>query len=85
LGFVTAPPASAVCPVTAGSLTWNGQASFSLQLHSTLSSDVTEAEKLLECWLQQVLADCDIDSGIAVESIAMSELVATATRPGERR
>ncbi|MDF1761899.1 MAG: hypothetical protein P1U57_00685 [Oleibacter sp.] len=83
LGFVTAPPSSALCPVTAGSLTWNGQISFSLQLHSTLTSNVTDAEKLLAAWLQQVLVECQADTSANIESISMTELVSVATRPGE--
>ena len=83
VGFVTAPPSSPLCPVTAGSMTWNGQAAFSLQLHSTLSSNLKDSEALLAAWLQQVLAECEADVTATIESIPMCGLVVAATRPGE--
>jgi hypothetical protein len=81
LGFVSAPPTSAVCPITAGSLTWNNQIGFSLQLHSVLTGDIQDIAELMHQWIDNIVCSIGLGSGdFEVATISKQDLIAQARR-----
>lgn len=79
--IVSAPPVSAVCPITAGSFTWEGRTGFTLQLHSSLKADRHAAKQLMTQWIEAIHRAAGIQTGgIDPHCIAMPELQTQARR-----
>ncbi len=57
--YIGVPPATNLLPVTCCSLTWNGRMTLSAQLHSSISDDIADTEKLIQTWTARLreLAD----------------------------
>lgn len=82
---ISAPPLSAVCPVTAGSFTWAGQTGFTLQIHPRLRQRASDVTALMHAWVSEIHRRAGIESsdehtGIRVQCIPMRELVGQASR-----
>jgi hypothetical protein len=52
--IVSAPPVSAVCPITAGSFTWQGRTGFSVQLHASLKANRQVALDVMADWIAEI-------------------------------
>jgi len=78
---ISAPPVSAVCPITTGSFTWEGQTGFTLQLHPTLGADRQAAISLMAQWIGEICAEAGVPpADIHPQCIAMHELRQQARR-----
>ncbi|HEX5356261.1 MAG TPA: hypothetical protein VFW93_08580 [Aquabacterium sp.] len=78
---VSAPPLSAVCPITTGSFTWEGRTGFTMQLHPSLNADRQAAMDLMRAWMADLHRVADItESDIQPRSIAMHDLQQQARR-----
>lgn len=79
--IVSAPPVSAVCPITAGSFTWEGRTGFTLQLHPSLKADRWAAQHLMTQWIEAIYRAAGIQAdGIEPQCIAMPDLQSQARR-----
>ncbi|MGC4059628.1 MAG: hypothetical protein QM749_01705 [Aquabacterium sp.] len=79
--IVSAPPVSAVCPITAGSFTWEGRTGFTLQLHPSLQADRQAVLLLMTQWIAEIhLAAAITHTAIQPQCIAMRELQRQAHR-----
>ncbi|MDF1781683.1 MAG: hypothetical protein P1U67_10335 [Alcanivoracaceae bacterium] len=56
IGYMGAPPATSILPITCCSMTWNNRMSLTLQLHPSISNDKADTEKMIQRWTQR-LAD----------------------------
>lgn len=79
--IVSAPPVSAVCPITAGSLTWEGRTAFTLQLHPSLNADRQAAMGLMSLWVHEVYEAAGVTHGeITPRVINMQDMRRQAQR-----
>lgn len=58
--IVSAPPASAVCPVTAGSFNWEGRMGLTLQLHTSLGANGDACMTLMRDWIADIYREVGI-------------------------
>lgn len=78
---ISAPPLSAVCPITTGSFTWEGRTGFTMQLHPSLHADRQAAIDLMRAWMVDLHRTAGItDSDIQPQCIAMHDLQQQARR-----
>ncbi|MBI3383966.1 MAG: hypothetical protein HY019_18325 [Aquabacterium sp.] len=78
---ISAPPVSAVCPITAGSFTWEGRTGFTLQLHASLGADHHATSELMRSWIADLYREAGIpDAVIEPHCIAMHDLQRQARR-----
>ena len=52
--YMGAPPVTALLPVTCCSMTWNGRMILTLQLHSSISNDIADTEKVIQAWTRKL-------------------------------
>ena len=52
--YLGLPPATYILPVTCCSLTWNGRMSLTAQLHSSISDDSADTQKLIAAWTDKL-------------------------------
>lgn len=79
--IVSAPPVSAVCPITAGSITWEGRTAFTLQLHPSLNADRQAAMDLMSLWVAEICDAAGVTHGeITPHVIAMQDMRRQAQR-----
>lgn len=79
--ILSAPPVSAVCPITAGSFTWQGRTGFTLQLHESLKADRQTACDVMADWIAEVHRAVGLGTPTqAPQSIAMQDLQQQARR-----
>lgn len=79
--IVSAPPVSAVCPITAGSFTWEGRTGFTLQLHPSLKADRWAAMYLMTQWIEAIYRASGVQAErIEPQCIAMPDLQGQASR-----
>lgn len=78
---ISAPPLSAVCPITTGSFTWEGRTGFTMQLHPTLTTSPQDGLDLMHAWIADVYRVAGIaHADIRAQSIPMRELQQQARR-----
>lgn len=78
---ISAPPVSAVCPITAGSFTWEGRTGFTLQLHASLGADRQAAVELMRDWITDLHREAGLpDAPATPHCIAMQDLQRQACR-----
>lgn len=79
--IVSAPPVSAVCPVTAGSFTWEDRTGFTLQLHASLGADRTACMALMQNWISDIYRVVGIsEPAPEPQCIAMADIERQARR-----
>jgi hypothetical protein len=56
--------ATAVVPVAAGVLNWNGKTILTLRLHSSLNVDANTTEAIMKCWVSSIYQQASLTGGI---------------------
>lgn len=78
---ISAPPLSAVCPITTGSFTWEGRTGFTMQLHASLNADRQATIGLMQAWIADLYRVAGIhEADIQPQCLAMHELQQQARR-----
>ncbi|MES2089716.1 MAG: hypothetical protein V4532_07040 [Pseudomonadota bacterium] len=79
--LLSAPPVSAVCPITAGSITWEGRTGFTLQLHPSLNADRQAVMDLMALWLGEIYDAAGVEHvDITPQIISMQDMRRLARR-----
>ncbi len=79
--IVSAPPVSAVCPVTAGSFTWDGRTGLTLQLHALLNADHTACMAVMRDWVTDLYREAGItEAAPEPQCITMADIQRQASR-----
>lgn len=79
--IVSAPPVSAICPVTAGSFTWDGRTGLTLQLHTSLGADHATCMAVMRDWAADLCREAGItEAAPEPQGIAMADIQRQASR-----
>ncbi|MCP4131235.1 MAG: hypothetical protein GY754_09665 [bacterium] len=59
--YLAAGPVTSICPVTAGSMSWRGELVITLQLHPSLTDQLTDTIDFLTAWISEIYKNAGID------------------------